>query len=79
MASPKEKISKDYFVLFRGVTETRTYTNIAIRNWVSHEMRRVLGMEYLTPQDRSKKRAKQKKAFHHIRAEGHTLFVSINT
>ena len=42
----------EYFVLFRGVTETRTYTNIAIRNWVSHEMRRVLGMEYLTPQDR---------------------------
>ena len=42
----------EYFVLFRGVTETRTYTNIAIRNWVSQEMRRVLGMEYLTPQDR---------------------------
>lgn len=42
----------DYFVLFRGVTETRTYTNIAIRNWVTQEMRRVLGMEYLTPQDR---------------------------
>lgn len=41
-----------YFILFRGYDETRSYSNIALRNWVSEEMKRVLGMKYLTPADR---------------------------
>lgn len=41
-----------YFILFRGTNETRNYSNIALRNWVSQEMKRVLGMEYRTPADR---------------------------
>lgn len=41
-----------YFILFRGHDETRSYSNIALRNWVSEEMKRVLGMKYLTPADR---------------------------
>lgn len=41
-----------YFVLFRGYDETRSYSNIALRNWVSEEMKRLLGMKYLTPADR---------------------------
>ena len=41
-----------YFILFRGYDETRSYSNIALRNWVSEEMKRVLGMKYLTPTDR---------------------------
>lgn len=52
-----EKHSSDdfmtrYFVLFRGMDETRSYNNFALRNWVTEEMRRVLGMEYHTPADR---------------------------
>lgn len=52
-----EKKSSDdfitnYFILFRGFDETRSYGNIALRNWVSQEMKRVLGMEYRTPEDR---------------------------
>lgn len=42
----------EYFILFRGKTETRRYNNYALRNWVTEEMRRVLGMEYHTPADR---------------------------
>ena len=41
-----------YFILFRGYDETRSYSNIALRNWVSEEMKRVLGMPNLTPADR---------------------------
>ncbi|MGE7983714.1 hypothetical protein [Solibacillus sp. NPDC093137] len=41
-----------YFILFRGFDETRSYSNIALRNWVSEEMKRVLGMKFLTPSDR---------------------------
>ena len=41
-----------YFILFRGFDETRSYSNIALRNWVSEEMKRVLGMKFLTPGDR---------------------------
>lgn len=41
-----------YFILFRGYDETRSYSNIALRNWVSEEMKRILGMKYLTPADR---------------------------
>ena len=41
-----------YFILFRGYDETRSYSNIALRNWVSEEMKRVLGMKYLTQADR---------------------------
>ena len=41
-----------YFILFRGYDETRSYSNIALRNWVSEEMKRVLGMKFLTPADR---------------------------
>ena len=41
-----------YFILFRGYDETRSYGNIALRNWVSEEMKRILGMKYLTPADR---------------------------
>ncbi|WP_342575527.1 hypothetical protein MHH37_06725 [Solibacillus sp. FSL K6-1781] len=41
-----------YFILFRGYDETRSYSNIALRNWVSEEMKRLLGMKYLTPADR---------------------------
>lgn len=41
-----------YFILFRGTNETRNYSNIALRNWVSQEMKRVLGMEYRTIADR---------------------------
>ena len=41
-----------YFILFRGYDETRSYSNIALRNWVSEEMKRVLGMKYITPADR---------------------------
>lgn len=41
-----------YFILFRGFEETRSYGNIALRNWVSQEMKRVLGMEYRTIADR---------------------------
>lgn len=41
-----------YFILFRGYDETRSYSNIALRNWVTEEMKRVLGMKYLTPTDR---------------------------
>lgn len=51
-----EKKSSDdfmtyYFVLFRGFDETRSYGNIALRNWVAQEMKRLLGMKYLTPDD----------------------------
>lgn len=42
----------EYFILFRGMDETRSYGNIALRNWVSQEMKRVLGMEFRTPADR---------------------------
>lgn len=42
----------EYFILFKGMDETRSYGNIALRNWVSQEMKRVLGMEYRTPADR---------------------------
>lgn len=42
----------EYFILFRGMNETRSYGNIALRNWVSQEMKRVLGMKYRTPADR---------------------------
>ncbi|MER2028877.1 MAG: hypothetical protein ABS903_06865 [Solibacillus sp.] len=41
-----------YFILFRGYDETRSYSNIALRNWVAEEMKRLLGMKYLTPADR---------------------------
>lgn len=41
-----------YFILVRGYDETRSYSNIALRNWVSEEMKRLLGMKYLTPADR---------------------------
>ena len=52
-----EKKSSDdfitnYFILFRGFDETRSYGNIALRNWVAQEMKRVLGLEYRTPADR---------------------------
>lgn len=42
-----------YFILYRGYEETRSYGNIALRNWVAQEMKRVLGMKYLTPVDRT--------------------------
>lgn len=42
----------NYFILFRGYDETRSYSNIALRNWVAQEMKRLLGMQYLTPADR---------------------------
>lgn len=42
----------EYFILFRGMNETRSYSNLALRNWVSQEMKRVLGLEYRTPADR---------------------------
>ncbi|BAK16309.1 hypothetical protein SSIL_1886 [Solibacillus silvestris StLB046] len=41
-----------YFILFRGYDEIRSYGNIALRNWVSEEMKRILGMKYLTPADK---------------------------
>lgn len=41
-----------YFILFRGYDETRSYSNIALRNWVSEEMKRLLGMKYLPPADK---------------------------
>lgn len=41
-----------YFILFRGYDEIRSYGNIALRNWVSEEMKRILGMKYLTPSDK---------------------------
>ena len=41
-----------YFILFRGYDETRSYSNIALRNWVAEEMKRLLGLKYLTPADR---------------------------
>ncbi|MER2154804.1 MAG: hypothetical protein ABS917_11465 [Solibacillus sp.] len=41
-----------YFILFRGYDETRSYSNIALRNWVAEEMKRLLGMKYLTLADR---------------------------
>lgn len=41
-----------YFILFRGFNETRSYGNIALRNWVAQEMKKILGMKYLTPADR---------------------------
>ncbi|MGN7478925.1 hypothetical protein ACTHOQ_13840 [Solibacillus silvestris] len=41
----------EYYILFRGVEETRNYANLALRNWVSEEMKRLLGMEYRTPAD----------------------------
>lgn len=42
----------EYFVLFRGLSETRSYSNIALKNWVEEEMKRLLGMPYHTPADR---------------------------
>lgn len=41
-----------YFILIRGTDETRSYSNIALRNWVEEEMKRILGMDYHTPADR---------------------------
>ena len=53
----KKKSSDDfiteYFILFRGMNETRSYGNIALRNWVSQEMKRLLGMEYCPPRART--------------------------
>jgi len=42
----------EYFILFRSKTESRRYNNHALRNWVTEEMRRILGMDYHTPADR---------------------------
>ena len=52
-----DKVSSDEFlteyqILYRGSMETRSYGNIALRNWVSQEMKRLLGMPYITPEDR---------------------------
>lgn len=46
-----EKQSSDefmtsYFILFRGIDEIRNYANLAIRNWVSEEMKRLLGLKF---------------------------------
>lgn len=48
----KDDFATEYQVLFRGKSETRRYVNIALRNWVQEEMKRVLGMEFRTPADR---------------------------
>ena len=40
----------EYTILFRGHSEIRRYSNIAIRNWVQEEMKRLLGMEYRKPE-----------------------------
>lgn len=47
-----DEFMTEYFIIFRGMNETRRYGNIALRNWVAQEMKRVLGMEYLSPEDR---------------------------
>ena len=48
----RDEFMTEYFVIFRGMNETRRYGNIALRNWVAQEMRRVLGMDYHSPEDR---------------------------
>lgn len=46
-----DEFMTEYFILFRGMDETRNYSNIALRNWVGEEMKRLLGLEYRTPAD----------------------------
>lgn len=50
-----DEFATEYQILYRGRVETRRYGNIALRNWVSQEMRRLLGMPYITPEDSKSK------------------------
>ncbi|MER1958213.1 MAG: hypothetical protein ABS942_12605 [Solibacillus sp.] len=40
----------EYTILFRGHSEVRRYSNIAIRNGVMEETKRLLGIEYRKPE-----------------------------
>ena len=42
----------EYIIVIRGKTETKRYSNIALRNWVREETKRLLNMSYHTPADR---------------------------
>ena len=42
----------EYIILIRGKSETKRYSNIALRNWVREEMKRLLNMNFQTPGDR---------------------------
>ena len=42
----------EYIVVIRGKTETKRYSNIALRNWVREETKRLLNLDYHTPADR---------------------------
>lgn len=42
----------EFFVLERGMLYKKRYFNIALRNWVNEEVKRLLGLPYRTIEDR---------------------------
>ncbi len=46
-----DKLITEYVIIERGQNFERRYMNIALRNWVDEEVKRLLGLEYRTTDD----------------------------
>lgn len=43
-----DQLITEYVIIDRGNIYTQRYMNIALRNWVEEEIKRLLGLEYRT-------------------------------
>lgn len=41
-----------YIIVERGVVSEKRYMNIALKNWTEEEVKRILGLEFKTPNDK---------------------------
>ena len=47
-----DELITEYTFIEKGNAYTRRYMNVALRNWTEEEVKRLLGMEYKTTNDR---------------------------